>query len=561
MNASSMASGARPSATDHKEHLIDALRGFAALVVAYFHCRQVVWVGMQHFHRTYGHSLEPGAIVGYLTFPFAWGSAGVPIFFVISGYCIHRNAALKLAADPSYRLNAPNFWTRRFARIYPVLLAALVATLVFDSISLQIEPVSHKIRDIGLASFVVNLLSLQGVAGYTYGSNGALWTLSLEVQFYAIYPLLFAARRRFGMVPVVVAIALVNVASAWLLERHDLQFFTSYWLSWTVGAWRADARAQKITIAGKPARFELVVEDDQADPRIGVQAAQSLVDKKVSVVVGHFNSGTTIPASVVYDKAGIPVIDPAATNPVITSRGLANVFMVIATDGQNAGNAGRYAVDVTKAKRIALADERTAFGQGEADEFDKAVKAAGAAIVAREYTSNQAVDFRAQITSLKSKNVDLVFFGGLDSLAANFIKQMKQLGLNAQFVGGGGVKDAEFIKIAGPAAEGAMAWEYGRPLDQLPQGKDFESRFKKRFGVDVLSYAQFGYDATWAAIKAMQAAGTTDPSGYRPALKKIDFEGITGRISFGGDGSLKSGMSTLYQVKSGAWQTIVTKGG
>lgn len=189
------------------------------------------------------------------------------------------------------------------------------------------------------------------------------------------------------------------------------------------------------------------------------------------------------------------------------------------------------------------------------------MKAAGAAIVAREYTSNQAVDFRAQITSLKSKNVDLVFFGGLDSLAANFIKQMKQLGLNAQFVGGSGVKDAEFIKIAGPAAEGAMAWEYGRPLDQLPQGKDFESRFKKRFGVDVLSYAQFGYDATWAAIKAMQAAGTTDPSGYRPALKKIDFEGITGRISFGGDGSLKSGMSTLYQVKSGAWQTIVTKGG
>lgn len=245
MNASSIPSGAPPRATDHKEHLIDALRGFAALLVAYFHCRQVVWVGMQHFHRTYGHSLDPSVIVGYLTFPFAWGSAGVPIFFVISGYCIHRNAALKLAGDPSYRLDAQNFWARRFARIYPVLLAALVATLVFDSISLQIEPVSHKIRDIGLTSFVVNLLSLQGVAGHTYGSNGALWTLSLEVQFYAIYPLLFAARRRFGMLPAVVAIALVNVASAWLLERHDLQFFTSYWLSWTVGAWIADIRARR----------------------------------------------------------------------------------------------------------------------------------------------------------------------------------------------------------------------------------------------------------------------------------------------------------------------------
>ncbi|RQS17858.1 branched-chain amino acid ABC transporter substrate-binding protein [Burkholderia sp. Bp8998] len=322
-----------------------------------------------------------------------------------------------------------------------------------------------------------------------------------------------------------------------------------------------DAAAQKIQIAGKPAHFNLVVQDDQADPRIGVQAAQALVDQNVSVVVGHFNSGTTIPASVVYDKSGIPVIDPAATNPTLTSRGLANMFMVIATDGQNAGNAGKYAVDVTKAKRIAIIDDRTAFGQGEADEFEKAVKAAGGNIIGREFTSNQAVDFRAQITSLKGKNPDLIFFGGLDSLAANFIKQMRQLGLNAQFVGGGGVKDNEFIKIAGPAAEGAMAWEYGRPLDELPQGKDFEQRFKKRFGVDVLSYAQFGYDAAWAAIKAMQAANSTDPKVYRPALKKVDFEGVTGRISFANDGSLKSGMSTLYQVKSGAWKTIVTKGG
>ncbi|PRH45617.1 acyltransferase family protein [Burkholderia multivorans] len=244
MQAFSGTSFAAPPVADRKEHVIDAMRGFAALLVAYFHCRQVVWVGMQSFHRAYGHALDPSVIVGYLTFPFAWGSAGVPIFFVISGYCIHRNAALKLAADPGYRLDAPNFWARRFARIYPVLLAALLLTLALDAISLQIQPVSHKIRDIGVTAFLVNLFSLQGVAGYTYGSNGALWTLSLEVQFYAIYPLLFAVRRRIGMPAVVAAVALVNVVSAWLLERHDLQFFTSYWLSWTIGAWIADVRAQ-----------------------------------------------------------------------------------------------------------------------------------------------------------------------------------------------------------------------------------------------------------------------------------------------------------------------------
>lgn len=233
-----------------KDHVIDAMRGFAALLVAYFHCRQVEWIGMQSFHQAVGRSLDFSSIVAYLTFPVAWGSAGVPIFFVISGYCIHRGAALRLAQNPAWRLDAGNFWARRFARIYPVLLAALLLTLALDWASLQLPPVSHKVREIGLQAFLVNLFSLQGVAGKTYGSNGALWTLSLEVQFYAIYPLLFALRRRIGITPVLVLVALVNVVSAFGLERHDIQFFTSYWLSWTLGAWIADTKAH----AGASAR-------------------------------------------------------------------------------------------------------------------------------------------------------------------------------------------------------------------------------------------------------------------------------------------------------------------
>jgi peptidoglycan/LPS O-acetylase OafA/YrhL len=221
------------------------MRGFAALLVAYFHCRQVEWVGMQAFHQSMGHALNLNALAAYLTFPIAWGSAGVPIFFVISGYCIHRGGALRLAANPAYRLDTGNFWLRRFARIYPVLLAALVLTFALDWFSLQLPPVNHKIREIGLQAFLVNLLSLQGVAGKTFGSNGALWTLSLEVQFYAIYPLLFALRRRIGMTSVLALVALVNVLSAYVLERHDIQFFTSYWFSWMLGAWIADARARR----------------------------------------------------------------------------------------------------------------------------------------------------------------------------------------------------------------------------------------------------------------------------------------------------------------------------
>ncbi|CAB3718012.1 acyltransferase family protein [Paraburkholderia rhynchosiae] len=227
-----------------KEHVIDAMRGFAALLVAYFHCRQIEWVGMQAFHQNAGHSFSLDTIAAYLTFPIAWGSAGVPIFFVISGYCIHRSGALRIANNPAYQLDAGNFWVRRFTRIYPVLLAALLLTLALDWFSLQLPPVSHKIREIGLQAFLVNLFSLQGVAGKTYGSNGALWTLSLEVQFYAIYPLLFALRRRIGMTSVLAMVAVINVVSAYLLERHDVQFFTSYWFSWTLGAWIADAKAR-----------------------------------------------------------------------------------------------------------------------------------------------------------------------------------------------------------------------------------------------------------------------------------------------------------------------------
>jgi len=250
--AASRTRGDARIASAGKEQVIDAMRGFAALLVAYFHCRQVVWVGMQAFHHGVGRSFSPGALAAYLTLPIAWGSAGVPIFFVISGYCIHRGGALRLAGDPAYRLDAGNFWLRRFARIYPVLLAALVLTFALDSLSLQLPPASHKIREIGLHAFLVNLFSLQGVAGKTYGSNGALWTLSLEVQFYAIYPLLFALRRRIGITPALAVVAVINAASAYALERHDLQFFTSYWFSWMLGAWIADVRAHRTADARAP---------------------------------------------------------------------------------------------------------------------------------------------------------------------------------------------------------------------------------------------------------------------------------------------------------------------
>lgn len=226
-------------AIDTRDVAINAWRGIAALLVAYFHCRQVTWVGMQQFHRASG-GLDLNAVLSYLTLPIAWGSAGVPIFFVISGYCIHRGTARKLLSNPSAPFNVRVFYLRRFARIYPVLLAALLLTLALDTLSLQFTPAIHKINPFDTHAFLVNLFSLQGLAGKTFGSNGALWTLSIEVQFYIVYPLLLAARRKLGLKTVLVGVAAVNIVSAFVLERHEIVVFTSYWFSWTLGAWIAE---------------------------------------------------------------------------------------------------------------------------------------------------------------------------------------------------------------------------------------------------------------------------------------------------------------------------------
>lgn len=234
-------------AIDTRDVAINAWRGVAALLVAYFHCRQITWVGMQQFHASGAH-LGLNTILSYLTLPIAWGSAGVPIFFVISGYCIHRGTAQKLLADPAAPFNTRVFYLRRFARIYPVLLAALLLTLALDTLSLRFTPAIHKINPMDAHAFLVNLFSLQGIAGKTFGSNGALWTLSIEVQFYVVYPILLAVRRKLGIKTLLIGVAAVNVVSAVVFERHEIIIFTSYWFSWTLGAWIAEA---KILAAGE----------------------------------------------------------------------------------------------------------------------------------------------------------------------------------------------------------------------------------------------------------------------------------------------------------------------
>ncbi|SOZ34810.1 branched-chain amino acid ABC transporter substrate-binding protein [Cupriavidus neocaledonicus] len=319
-----------------------------------------------------------------------------------------------------------------------------------------------------------------------------------------------------------------------------------------------EANAQPVRLDGHEVRFELATGDDQSDPRIGVQVAQKLVDDGVAAVIGYYNSGVALPAGPVFARAGIPVIHPAATNPAITQQGLGTVFRIIPTDAQNSGNAGKYVVKAMKARRIAVMDDRTAFGHGAVDEFKKAVVAAGGKIAIAEYANDKTVEFSAQLTNIRAANADVLFFAGLDTQAALVTKRMRELGMRTQLVGSGGIADSIFLKIAGPAAEGAMAWEYGRPLDSLPQGRAFMQKFRKRFGSDALSYAPFAYDATWVAILAMKDAGSAKPARYVPAVRATQYEGVTGKIVFDANGDLKHPASTLYQVKGGRWTAVTT---
>lgn len=317
-----------------------------------------------------------------------------------------------------------------------------------------------------------------------------------------------------------------------------------------------EANQQQLKLGDKVAQFKLVSEDDVADPRTGTAVAQRLVDSKVAVVIGHYNSGTSILASKIYADAGIPQISPSATNPALTRQGIKTVFRVVNDDATLGRYAGNYLVKTLQAQRIAIFDDRTAYGQGLADEVTKAVKAAGGNVVVREYTNDKSTDFNAILTTAKSQKVDAVFFAALDYQAAPMAKQMKNLGLKARFMNIGNLPNDEFKKMAGSAAEGVYAWNYGTPLLEMPKGAAFEQKLKAKFGTGVVQSSPAAYDATWAAITAMVKAQSADPAVYLPVLKSESYEGVTGTIAFDEFGNLKSPAATVFQFADGGWKTL-----
>ncbi len=316
-----------------------------------------------------------------------------------------------------------------------------------------------------------------------------------------------------------------------------------------------DLNAKGVMIGGKKVKFELVAEDDAGDPKQGTAAAQKLVDAKVNGVIGHLNSGTSIPASKIYSDAGIPQISPSATNPKFTRQGFKTTFRVVADDVHLGGTLGRYAVKNLKGKSIAVIDDRTAYGQGVADEFEKAVKASGGKIAGREFTNDKATDFMAILTNVKSKKPDVVFFGGMDAVAGPMLKQMKALGIQAKFMGGDGICSSELSKLAGDGmADGQVVCAEAGGVEGTGKKSmdDFYARYKAEFKDEVKVYAPYVYDATMVMVDAMVKAKSADPKVYLPVLAKTSgYKGVTGTIGFDDKGDVKNGALTLYTYKAG----------
>ena len=304
-----------------------------------------------------------------------------------------------------------------------------------------------------------------------------------------------------------------------------------------------------LIIDGKKVVLTLVPEDDAEDPKTATQVAQKLADAKVVGVVGHLNSGTSIPASKIYSDAGITQVSPSATNPDYTKQGFKTTYRLVATDAQQGPALANYVVNTLKAKTVAIIDDSTQYGKGLADEFEKTIKAAGVKVVTREASNNKATDFKAILTKIKGTKPDVIMYGGMDATGGPLTKQAAELGIKAKVVGGDGMCTEKLAELAGEAVINVTCSEAGMALSKMAQGADFQKRYKERFNSDVQIYAPFTYDAVYVIVDSMKRANSTDPAKILVAMPDTKMNGLVGNIAFDNKGDMKEGVITLYDFK------------
>lgn len=308
----------------------------------------------------------------------------------------------------------------------------------------------------------------------------------------------------------------------------------------------------------KTVKLELLTGDDKADPKDGTLVAQKMIDDGVVALVGHLNSGTTIPASKLYSDANLSHISPSATAVKLTEQGFKTTFRVVARDDKQGAALANFAAGPMKAKTVAVIDDRTPYGQGLADEFEKFAKAKGLKVVGREFTNDKASDFNAILTKVRSMKPDVVMYGGMDATAAPMAKQMKQLGMKSTLLAGDGVCSPEFIKLAGNAADIMKCSNAGEAVEKLAKGADFVAKYKKRFNTDVQVYSPYSYDAVFVIVEAMKKAGKADRASITTALRDTSYDGLTGKVAFDAKGDIKDGAISMFEVKDGKLSYLST---
>ncbi|HTR08017.1 MAG TPA: branched-chain amino acid ABC transporter substrate-binding protein [Paraburkholderia sp.] len=322
-----------------------------------------------------------------------------------------------------------------------------------------------------------------------------------------------------------------------------------------------DANSKHPTLHGQPIVYQLVAADDQSDPRTAVAVAQQLVDKHVIGVVGHWNTGCSVPASRIYHDAGIPEIAPASTGHQYTLQGYDTAFRIMGHDDGSGAYTGAYAVKTLKAKRIAVIDDQTSFGAGLATQFIKGVQNNGGTVVDHEYVTDKTTDFSGVLTAIKAKHADLIFLGGIDVEAAPLVRRMHQLQIHAPLLGAGGFVSQTFLNLAGADGEGVTALEPGRPLQRMPGGPAFDAQYRARYHAPIELHAPFAYDAATTLIAAVQQTDSTEPAKLVKALHTLDRPGITGTIAFDAQGNLENPAYTIYEVRGGKWAVVDVLGG
>jgi branched-chain amino acid transport system substrate-binding protein len=310
-----------------------------------------------------------------------------------------------------------------------------------------------------------------------------------------------------------------------------------------------EANAAGIKLGGKEVKFALVAEDDQADPKVGTTVAQKLADAKVAGVVGHLNSGTSIPASSIYSQAGIPVISGSATNPKLTEQGFKTQFRVVGRDDQQGPAIASYLATNNKPRLVAVVDDATAYGEGIANEVEKTLKAAHITVLPREKGTDKTTDWKAVLTKLRGRNPDAVFYGGMDATGGPLMKQARELEMKSVFAFGDGACTDEMAKLAGAAAEGLLCSQAGIPAQAAD--RKFLDAYKKRFNADPILYSPFTYDAAKMLIAAMQKADSADPAKYLPELQKLSYAGATGTIAFDAKGDRRNAEMTIFTLQGG----------